>query len=177
MLNIMYGIIVTPTWQIWQETCLHQLIFVYFYPFGRKRRHFSTDWNIILHEMANLSIKIIGRFHLAVSNLFLQSYLWINPNQLTTLIARVGKHRLVTPNAVRMVISQNIPLPCERLVTLPATEMGRVPILVHCLCILSTKNQLSITKKHNKHLIKIVQYGGSGTILSAQAINLHKHTC
>jgi hypothetical protein len=69
-------------------------------------------------------------------------YLRVNADSLAALLASVGENALVALDAVGVLITQHVPLPGEGLVTLPAAEVAAVPVLVHCLGVLATENEL-----------------------------------
>lgn len=68
------------------------------------------------------------------------AYLWIDSNDLVALVARIGEHVFVAFDAVWMLVAQYIPLASQALIALPAAKMSRMPILVHCLRVLSAEN-------------------------------------
>jgi hypothetical protein len=70
------------------------------------------------------------------------SHLGVNADGLVTLLASIGEHRLVTLDAVGMVVPENVALPCQGLVALPAAEVAGVPVLRHRLRVFSAENQL-----------------------------------
>lgn len=71
------------------------------------------------------------------------SYLGVDADDAVAVVAVVGEDGLVALDAVRMLVAQNVALPGQRLVALPATEVAQVPILGHGFRVLSAKNQLS----------------------------------
>jgi len=73
--------------------------------------------------------------------LFVRQVFGVDSNQLITLIAGVGKDRFIAADAVGMVITEDITLARQGLVALPTAEVGRVPVLIHRLRVLSAKNQ------------------------------------
>lgn len=64
--------------------------------------------------------------------------LGVNSNGPATLLTGIREDTLVTGNAVRMIVPQNVPLTCETLVTLPAAEVLTMPVLVHSFSVLAT---------------------------------------
>lgn len=69
-----------------------------------------------------------------------QAHLRIDANDLVALLARIRKHILVALDAIGMIIPDHIALSRQTLVALPATEVARMPILVHGLCVFATEN-------------------------------------
>lgn len=69
-------------------------------------------------------------------------YLGIDADDFVAFLAAVGEDALVALDAVGMLVAQDITLARERLVALPTAEVTAVPILVHCLGVLATENQL-----------------------------------
>lgn len=67
-------------------------------------------------------------------------YLRIDSNDLVTFVACICEYIFVAFNAVRMLITQHISLTSQTFVTLPAAEMTRMPVLVHCLRIFTAEN-------------------------------------
>ena len=59
---------------------------------------------------------------------------------LSTFVTLICKDFLVTFNAVRVVISEYVALPCEGVIALPAAEVPTVPVLVHGLGVLTREN-------------------------------------
>lgn len=74
-------------------------------------------------------------------------YLGIDSNYFSTFITCIGEYLFVTPSAVRMVVSQDVPLSCQCLIALPTTEMTRVPVLGHCFCVLPGENELQYKER------------------------------
>lgn len=70
------------------------------------------------------------------------SHLWVNADGSVALLTCVGEHRLVALDAVRMIVPEHVALSCQGLVTLPAAEVARVPVLRHRLRVFSAENQL-----------------------------------
>jgi hypothetical protein len=70
------------------------------------------------------------------------SHLGVNADGLVALLANVGEHRLVTLDAVGMIVPEHVALPCQGLVALPAAEVAGVPVLRHRLRVFSAENQL-----------------------------------
>lgn len=69
-----------------------------------------------------------------------RDYLGVNSNYLVATLASVGKDILIALDAIGMVITENVPLPSEGFIALPATEVGGVPILGHGFRVFSTEN-------------------------------------
>lgn len=77
-------------------------------------------------------------------------YLRINANNFVAFFTWIGEDRLVTLDAVWMIITKNVSLSVEGFITLPTAEMATMPILVHRFRILATENQLQQKEKKNK---------------------------
>lgn len=71
-----------------------------------------------------------------------KSYLGIDSNDFSTLIARIWKDLLVAPGAVRVFVPQHIALAGQGFVALPATEVARVPVFRHRLRVLPREDEL-----------------------------------
>lgn len=54
-----------------------------------------------------------------------------------------------------MLVAQNVALPSQRLVALPAAKVAQVPILRHGFRVLAAKNQL-----HQPNQMKMLRLGG-----------------
>lgn len=76
--------------------------------------------------------------------LFVGKILGIDSDGLGTFVAGVGKHLFITADAIRMFIAQNVTLACQRIVTLPTTEVSRVPILIHGFGIFAAEDQFAL---------------------------------
>lgn len=61
----------------------------------------------------------------------------IDTNDFVTLLAAISENALVTLDAVRMLVPENVTLSCQGFVALPATKMPTVPVLVHRLRVLA----------------------------------------
>lgn len=73
-------------------------------------------------------------------------HLGIDTDGLAALFTSVGEYALIALDAVGMVIPEDVPLSSQRLIALPATEVARVPVLLHGFRVLPTKNQLEQQK-------------------------------
>lgn len=71
-----------------------------------------------------------------------EQYLGVYADDFVAFLAAIGEHALVTLNAVRMLVPEDVALSCQGFVALPATEMAAVPVLVHRLRVFATENQL-----------------------------------
>lgn len=69
-------------------------------------------------------------------------YLGVDADDFAAFLAAIGENALVALDAVRMLVPENVALPCQGFVALPATEVAAVPVLVHRLCVFATENQL-----------------------------------
>jgi len=69
-----------------------------------------------------------------------RTYFRVDPDGLVTFIARIGEYRFIAFDAIWMIVSKHIPLSCQRFITLPATKMTRMPVLVHSFGVFSTEN-------------------------------------
>lgn len=65
-------------------------------------------------------------------------------DDLVALFANVGEDAFVALDAIRVVVSENISLTGQGLVTLPAGKMTAVPVLRHSFRVFSTENELEI---------------------------------
>lgn len=74
-------------------------------------------------------------------------YLGVDADGLAALLAGVGEDGLVAGHAVRMLIPQDVALPGQALVALPAAEVLAVPVLVHGLGVLPAENKLEAAKE------------------------------
>lgn len=72
----------------------------------------------------------------------LYTYLGVNTDDFVALLAAISENALVAFDAVRVLVPEHVTLPGQRFITLPATEMAAVPVLVHRLRVLATENQL-----------------------------------
>lgn len=70
------------------------------------------------------------------------AYFGVDANQLIALIAGIGEDRFIAPDAIRVIITEDVTLARQGLITLPTAEVGRVPVLIHCLGVFPAKNQL-----------------------------------
>jgi len=61
----------------------------------------------------------------------------VNSDGLVAFVTWVGEYRFVTFYAVWMFVSKHVSLPRQRFVTLPATEVTGMPVLVHSLGVFS----------------------------------------
>lgn len=68
--------------------------------------------------------------------------LGVDANGLGALLAGVSEHLLVAADAVRVLVTQHVPLAGERVVALPAAEVARVPVLVHGLGVFAGEHEL-----------------------------------
>lgn len=68
--------------------------------------------------------------------------LGIDTDGLAALFARISEDGLVTGDAVRVVVPQDVALSSQALVTLPTAEMLTMPVLVHGLGVFATENEL-----------------------------------
>uniref|UniRef100_A0A7G3B5T7 Uncharacterized protein n=1 Tax=Lutzomyia longipalpis TaxID=7200 RepID=A0A7G3B5T7_LUTLO len=66
--------------------------------------------------------------------------LGVNSNYLVATLASVGKDILIALDAIGMIIAEDIALPSEGFIALPAAEVGGVPILGHGFRVLPTEN-------------------------------------
>jgi hypothetical protein len=82
-------------------------------------------------------------------------YLRVDADDAVAVVAVVGEDRLVALDAVRMLVAQNVALPSQRLVALPAAKVAQVPILRHGFRVLAAKNQL-----HQQNQMKILDSVG-----------------
>lgn len=71
-----------------------------------------------------------------------RTYLGVDADDFVALLAAISEHALVALDAVRMLVPEDVALPGQRLVALPAAEVAAVPVLVHRLRVLATENQL-----------------------------------
>ena len=87
------------------------------------------------------------------------TYLGVDTDDAVAIVARVGEDGLVAFDAVGMLVAQDVALPSQRLVALPATKVAQVPILRHGFRILSTENQLRGVQKEKKQK-KFISHDG-----------------
>lgn len=88
------------------------------------------------------------------------AYLRVDADDAVAIVTVVGENRLVTLDAVRMLVAQNVTLASQRLVALPATKVAQVPILRHGFRVFSAKNQLSTANKKNQNQIRYIPGNG-----------------
>jgi len=72
---------------------------------------------------------------------FVGQILRVNTNGPAALFASIGKDRLVTRDAVGVLIPQHVALSGQALVALPTAKVLSMPILVHGLSVLATENE------------------------------------
>lgn len=77
-----------------------------------------------------------------MSFVLIKPYLGVNTDDFVALLATISENALVALDAIRMLISEDVALSCQGFVTLPATEVAAVPVLVHRLRVFATENQL-----------------------------------
>lgn len=70
----------------------------------------------------------------------IEKYLRIDSDDLVAFVACICEYIFVAFNAIRMLVTQYISLTGQTFVTLPAAEMTRVPVLVHCLRVFTAEN-------------------------------------
>lgn len=70
----------------------------------------------------------------------IRTYLRVDADDFVAFLASISENALVALDAVGMLVSQDISLTCQRLIALPAAEVGSMPILVHCLSVITTEN-------------------------------------
>jgi len=63
--------------------------------------------------------------------ILVRQILRIDADDTVAVVAAVGEHSFVAFDAIRMLVTQNVALARQRLVTLPAAKMTQMPILGH----------------------------------------------
>lgn len=83
-------------------------------------------------------------FCLALMWLGLQAnYLGVCSNYSFAFFARMCKLVFVAFDAVRMLISKDVPMTSQVEVTVKTSKMIAVPVLIHCLCVFTGEYQLN----------------------------------
>lgn len=75
-----------------------------------------------------------------VSEFIGRRYLRVDSDDFVAFFAGIREYRFVAFNAVRVIVAEYVSLSGQRFVALPATEMRRVPILVHGFCEFAAEN-------------------------------------
>lgn len=69
--------------------------------------------------------------------ILVRQILGVDTDDFVALLAAISENALVAFDAVRVLVPEHVTLPGQRFVTLPATEMAAVPVLVHRLRVLA----------------------------------------
>ena len=62
---------------------------------------------------------------------------------LLAFIAHIGENLFVALDAIGVIITENVALPSELSIALPAAEVVAVPVLVHCLGVFTGEDKLN----------------------------------
>uniref|UniRef100_A0A0N8BCT8 Uncharacterized protein n=1 Tax=Daphnia magna TaxID=35525 RepID=A0A0N8BCT8_9CRUS len=115
--------------------------------------------------------------------ILVRQILRINADDSIAIVTVVGEDGLVALDAVRMFVAQNVTLPSQRLVALPATEVAQMPILRHGFRVFSVlrllvrfqSNGLAATNVAVGELALLHSGGGAGRSVRIGLNLLHCH--
>lgn len=77
--------------------------------------------------------------HLMPMLLFVGQVLGISSNGFLAFLASIGKEVFITLDAERVLLAQDVAVPGQRQVAVPAGEVGGVEVLLHCLAVFTGK--------------------------------------
>jgi hypothetical protein len=80
--------------------------------------------------------------------------LGVDSDRLGTLITGVGEYLLVTPHAIRMLITEDVSLAGQGVITLPAAKVAGVPILIHGFSVFPTEDQIRVSEDTKVQCLK-----------------------